>query len=142
NPWPEVTRLLQLEHPDWYVELERDGIIYVEGSITNPVRAAAQVLTFAPPSATVAVNVQPCRGDPATIVQHADTLTVRATIHGRSQWKTYRLGGLVSALTIATEHDTEQRTRIDPPPWLSPSSTARAAFEAAGLLVDRDGLGI
>lgn len=133
NPWPEVARLLQLEHPDWYVELESDGIIYLEGSITNPLRAAAQVLTFAPRSATVAVNVQPCRGEPATIVQHANTLAVQATVHGRTQWKTYRIGGLVTALMIATDRDTEQRARIDRPPWLSPSPTARAAFEAAGL---------
>lgn len=133
NPWPEVARLVQLEHSDWLVELERDAVIYIEGAFTNAFYASSQVFAFAPDDVTMAVRAQPKRRDETILVRHQGTLTVQTQRGGRTIWKTYRLDGLLSPGAIATSDETERRARIDPPPWFSPSATATAALAAAGL---------
>ena len=135
DPWPEAVRLIGREHPEWYVELERNGVIYIEGKFTNPLRAAAQALLFAPRGTTAAVRAQPAHGAEATVIRHEETLTVKTSLNGHPQWKTYRIGGLVNPMSIADDPDTARRMRIDPPPWSTPSEVARAAFAAAGLQV-------
>ena len=133
SPWPAVVDDLQLANPDWYVELEAEGVIYVDGHFANALRVAAQVITAAPKDATVAVRVQPERNRETIAIRHAGVLTVQEPSGDRTIWRTYRLGGLVTPLAIANDSGSAQRARIDPPPWHHPSQLAQDAFAAVGL---------
>lgn len=133
NPWPEIVRLIEREHPDRYVELERDGAIYIEGKFSNAQRVAAEAITHVPVGLTVVVRASPERGTETIVVRHERTLVVQSENRGRRIWKTYRLTDLITPLAIASDPETEQRARIDPPPWDRPSERAKAAFEAVDL---------
>lgn len=132
NPWPQVVHLIGRKNPDWYVELERDGVIYIEGRFTNAQRVAADAITFAPNDATVAVRLRPKRGTETIVIRHEGTLTVQGEVHGRASWRTYRLTNLITPTAITGDPETERRARIDRPPWNTVSATAKAALEAAG----------
>ena len=128
-----MVHLIGRKNPDWHVELERDGVIYIEGRFTNAQRVGAEAITFAPKDATVAVRIWPTRGTETIVIRHEDTLTVQAEVRGRASWRTYRLTNFITPTAITGDPDTERRARIDRPPWNTASATAKAALEAAGL---------
>ncbi|WP_421735715.1 hypothetical protein [Cellulomonas sp.] len=133
NPWAEAERLLQREHPDWFVQLERDGVIDIEGKFANALRVATRALAFLPAGHPAAVRVQPTNGPQTTVVVNDDVLVVH-TPAGRGTWKTYRLTPMLSPAAIAEGGEAERRARLDPPAtWSTPSQRAQDAWRAAGL---------
>lgn len=134
SPWPEVVAAIQRANPDWYVELEADGVIYIDGHFSNALRVAAQAITVAPKDVTVAVRVQPERNRETIAIRHEGALVVQEPAGDRTLWRTYRLSGLVTPLAIANDAGTAQRARIDPPPWHRPSPLTTDAFAAVGLV--------
>lgn len=133
TPWPAVIETIEQANPDWYVELEADAVIYIDGHFSNALRVAAQAITAAPKDVTVAVRVQPERNRETIAIRHQGTLVVQEPSGDRTIWRTYRLGGLVTPLAIANDSSTAQRARIDPPPWHRASQVTRDAFAAVGI---------
>jgi len=131
--WPDVVAAIQQANPDWYVELEADAVIYIDGHFANALRVAAQAITVAPKDVTVAVRVQPERNRETIAIRHQGVLVVQEPSGDHTIWRTYRLGGLVTPLAIANDSGTAQRARIDRPPWHRPSQLTQDAFAAVGL---------
>ncbi|RPF21322.1 hypothetical protein [Myceligenerans xiligouense] len=138
NPWPEITRLLQREHPDWEVDLEDDGRLMIEARSGAPFKVAAHAMEQVPSHLSVGIVVYAGRRpERRRYARHQDILVAEDYLGPRQVWKTYQLSALVSPTGIQANQATEAAARIDKPPWMEISQTAHHVLTSVGLGTSR-----
>jgi len=135
DPWPEIVTRIQWKWPDWEVNLEGQGQIFIHARSHAEDRIATEAMELVPENLTVAVKVR-VKEETFTFVRHEDTFVARETLRGRKIWKSYGLTTTRSPLSIANSNETARQARLDAPPFKKLSDRGRRALEAARIPVD------
>jgi hypothetical protein len=115
-----LIRRLERTLPDLDAKWVGRAQLQVSGKTTNPVQTAARILNLADGFDTLAVSVTSHKQTWVVLVMTPDRLTI---IDGRKPqllFTTYQLSGVNSPLTIVTNPERLQRTRISKPPFNRP----------------------
>lgn len=132
----DVVRRLERVHPQWEVSVQTESCLRVDGTFSNPGRAAAEALSLLDSPATLAVRAVSSRGTRALAVRHSGSFTIVTEQRAGLWYRTYQLSARVSPLTVMTDESIEQNARLSKPPWNRPSDRAIAAIAAADLELD------
>jgi hypothetical protein len=124
-----LERLVPGVNAEWIAERK----LVLSGSMSNPSRTAADVLSHATAFPEIAIGVNSDRGPWTVVARVGDRITVVEGGKRSNTYKTYDTSRLLNPLAVFTEPELARSARISEPPWGTPGDVDLAVLAELGI---------
>ena len=132
GPDRALLRILERLMPGLNAEWIAERKLVLTGSMSNPSRTAADVLSHATAFPEIAIGVNSDKGPWTVVARVGDRVTVIEGGKRSTTYKTYDTSRLLNPLAIFTEPELARSARISEPPWSTPGDVDLAVLAELG----------
>lgn len=133
DPIADFVHEIKHAFPTYDVSFRGSNTFHVEGTFTNPARAAAQVIGRAEGFPVIAVRAEGARGRWATLARSGDRLAWIEEGRSGVNYRCFALGNLVAVEGVVNDPDMRAKARLGAPPLTVASREVREVIDAAGV---------